>query len=79
MIISKAKELKVTNKMVKKLDIKVSSIYQIVRDISGGNQQKFVIGKWLTAKPEILILDEPTRGIDISTKYEVHKIMREFS
>lgn len=75
MIISKAKELKITNKMAKKLDIKVSSIYQITRDLSGGNQQKVVIGKWLTAKPEILILDEPTREIDISTKYEVHKIM----
>lgn len=79
MIISKSKESKATNEMVKKLDIKISSIYQIISDLSGGNQQKVVIGKWLTAKPEILILDEPTRGIDVNTKYEVHKIMRELA
>ena len=79
MIILKSKELKVTNEMVKKLDIKISSVYQIISDLSGGNQQKVVIGKWLTAKPEILILDEPTRGIDVNTKYEVHKIIRELA
>lgn len=76
MVLLKTEELKVTSEMAEKLGIKISNAYQSVRTLSGGNQQKVIIAKWLTARPEILILDEPTRGIDIGTKHEVYKIIR---
>ncbi|MBI1260019.1 MAG: ATP-binding cassette domain-containing protein [Chloroflexi bacterium] len=57
------------------LDIQTPSLQQIIRNLSGGNQQKVVIAKWLSMTPAILILDEPTRGIDIGAKAEVHAIM----
>ncbi len=57
------------------LDIQTPSLQQIIRNLSGGNQQKVVIAKWLSMKPAVLILDEPTRGIDIGAKAEVHGIM----
>ncbi len=57
------------------LNTKVSSMNQKVDNLSGGNQQKVVLGKWLVRSPKILILDEPTRGIDIGAKYEIYKFM----
>lgn len=57
------------------LNIKTPSIEQVVGNLSGGNQQKVSVAKWLFAKPEILILDEPTRGIDVGAKYEIYTIM----
>jgi ABC-type sugar transport system ATPase subunit len=57
------------------LDIQTPSLQQITRNLSGGNQQKVVIAKWLSMEPKLLILDEPTRGIDIGAKAEVHGIM----
>jgi len=51
----------------------------LAQELSGGNQQKVVIAKWLSTKPEILILDEPTRGIDVGTKAAVHKLMSELA
>ena len=64
-----------THKYVKDLDIKTPSILQQVKNLSGGNQQKVQIGKWLFAEPKILILDEPTRGIDVGAKLEIYKIV----
>lgn len=61
---------------VEKLNIKVPSIGIPVSALSGGNQQKVVLSKWLAAKPEILILDEPTRGIDVGAKVEIYKLIR---
>jgi rhamnose transport system ATP-binding protein len=58
-----------------RLSIALSSVRQLVRELSGGNQQKVVISKWLATKPQILLLDEPTRGIDVGTKAEVHRLM----
>ena len=75
-ILNTAKELNATEAMVEQLDIKIASPYQSVKYLSGGNQQKIVIGKWLTARPRILIMDEPTRGIDIGSKNEVYNIMK---
>ncbi len=64
---------------MKALRIKVSSREQAVNNLSGGNQQKVVIAKWLATRPRILVLDEPTRGIDVAAKAEVHRIVAELA
>ena len=61
-----------------KLNIRTSSLETQIRNLSGRNQQKVLIGRWLLAESKILILDEPTRGIDVGSKYEIYKIMQEF-
>ncbi len=76
-IINENEEIKVSNHYVDALKIKTPSIEQRTRNLSGGNQQKVVISKWLMANPKILILDEPTRGIDVGAKYEIYNIMNE--
>ena len=57
------------------LAIKVSSLNQLGGQLSGGNQQKVIIGKWMMTEPEILILDEPTRGIDVGAKAEIYRLI----
>ena len=57
------------------MEVRANSIWQMARELSGGNQQKIVLAKWLSTKPKILILDEPTRGIDVGTKAAVHALM----
>ena len=64
---------------VEKLDIRTPSVLQRVGNLSGGNQQKVVISRWLTLKPRILILDEPTRGIDVGAKSEIHGLMSQLA
>ena len=59
----------------RQLNIRCSSVTQTTVNLSGGNQQKVVLGKWLFSKPELLILDEPTRGIDVGAKFEIYSIM----
>jgi putative multiple sugar transport system ATP-binding protein len=59
------------------LDIKTPSIEQKVYNLSGGNQQKVSLAKWLFTEPKVLILDEPTRGIDVGAKYEIYKLINE--
>ena len=61
--------------MVKDLNVKTPSEDQMVRLLSGGNQQKVVLGKWLALRPRILLLDEPTRGIDVGAKREIYALM----
>jgi putative multiple sugar transport system ATP-binding protein len=63
----------------KKMNIKTPSILQKTGNLSGGNQQKVVLSKWIFAKPDILILDEPTRGIDVGAKYEIYSIINELA
>lgn len=75
--INKNEEIKMTNNYVDTLKVKTPSIEQKVRNLSGGNQQKVVIAKWLMAEPKVLILDEPTRGIDVGAKYEIYNIMND--
>jgi putative multiple sugar transport system ATP-binding protein len=58
-----------------RLDIKTPSVEQLVANLSGGNQQKVLVGKWIFAQPDILLLDEPTRGIDVGAKYEIYQII----
>ena len=74
-VINEPKELTVTREYRDKLNIKCSSILQLALNLSGGNQQKVVLSKWLFANPDILILDEPTRGIDVGAKYEIYTII----
>lgn len=74
-VINEPQEMKVTSEYRDKLNIKCSSIQQLALNLSGGNQQKVVLSKWLFASPEILILDEPTRGIDVGAKFEIYTII----
>ena len=73
--LNRKKEAADTDEMVEQLRIKTPHAEQIVRYLSGGNQQKVVLGKWLTMQPTVLLMDEPTRGIDIGAKEEVYKLM----
>lgn len=74
-VINEPQELVVTNQYRHDLNIKSSSVLQKTVNLSGGNQQKVVLSKWLFANPDILILDEPTRGIDVGAKYEIYTII----
>jgi ribose transport system ATP-binding protein len=78
-LLSKTKESDVSTQMVKELAIKVSSIDQEVGALSGGNQQKVLLAKCLACKPKVLIVDEPTRGIDIGSKIEIYSLLRDFT
>ena len=78
-IVNDDKTAKTASRYVDALSIKTPSIEQRVRNLSGGNQQKVVIGKWLTADTDILIFDEPTRGIDVGAKSEIYKLLNELA
>ncbi|WP_283675485.1 sugar ABC transporter ATP-binding protein [Butyricicoccus sp. Marseille-Q5471] len=77
--LSLKKEKENVEAMVKKLSIKIASPESPVSSLSGGNQQKVVLAKWLLRSPKVLILDEPTRGIDVGAKYEIYKLMCELA
>lgn len=77
--LNQPKEWEITEKYAKDIDIKASTWKQLVLSLSGGNQQKVVLAKWLATVPQILIMDEPTKGIDVGTKVAVHKIMSELA
>ena len=62
-----------------KLGIKCTSVENLVSSLSGGNQQKVLISKLLTVRPKLIFLDEPTRGIDVGAKYEIHKLIRKLA
>ncbi len=74
-VVDEAAELKVANKYRKDLAIRCSGVFQTTVNLSGGNQQKVVLSKWLFSGPDVLILDEPTRGIDVGAKYEIYGII----
>lgn len=78
-ILSRRNEMHSVKEYKKKLDIRFSSANQITRNLSGGNQQKIVIAKWLETKPSVLIMDEATQGIDVNAKEEIYAIVRELS
>ena len=78
-LISKERERKVTDEQIKSLKIKTPSGEALVLNLSGGNQQKVVLGKWLSMSPKVMILDEPTRGIDVGAKAEIYRLMRELA
>jgi D-xylose transport system ATP-binding protein len=72
-------ELKESTDVANSLAIKASNLQALADSLSGGNQQKVVIAKWLMSQPKVLIMDDPTRGIDVGTKYEIYKIMNDLS
>lgn len=74
-LINKQLENQVTHDLLDKLNVKHNSFKQSVSTLSGGNQQRVVLGKWLATQPKILLVDEPTRGVDVSAKSEIHKIL----
>ncbi len=79
MIINDDKENQVAASYRKKLNIKSLNIFHKIQNLSGGNQQKVVLAKWIFAGPDILILDEPTRGIDVGAKYEIYTIINQLA
>lgn len=79
MFVEGRREKQVVDKIVQMLRIKAPSQGQKVQNLSGGNQQKVVLGKWMLARPKVLILDEPTRGIDIGAKAEIYKIISDLA
>jgi ribose transport system ATP-binding protein len=74
-----AREREMTDAAVKDMRIKTPGTWQVVRFLSGGNQQKVVLGKWLALKPKVLILDEPTRGVDVGAKQEIYGLIEELA
>lgn len=78
-VIDKEKEIVDAEEYRKRMHTKASSIFQKVSSLSGGNQQKVVLSKWLMTEPDILFLDEPTRGIDVGAKYEIYTIIEEMA
>ncbi|MBY0162890.1 ATP-binding cassette domain-containing protein [Cytobacillus firmus] len=79
MVIDEREEILLAEDMRKKLKIKTPNILQKTGNLSGGNQQKVVLSKWIYAEPDILILDEPTRGIDVGAKYEIYAIINQLA
>ena len=76
-VLDEDKEYQVAAEYVEKLGTRTPSVLQLAGNLSGGNQQKVLLAKWLFAEPEVLILDEPTRGIDVGSKYEIYCIMND--
>ena len=70
------KARQIAHEIVKKLDIKISSLEEPVGSLSGGNQQKVVIGNWLNTRPRVLLMDEPSRGVDVAAKEQIFKLVR---
>jgi len=77
--ISSQAESDASNKFIKKMEIKTPTIEQLVNNLSGGNQQKVVIGKWLFRDAKVMIFDEPTRGIDVGAKYAIYQLLDELA
>ncbi|WP_066685760.1 sugar ABC transporter ATP-binding protein [Christensenella intestinihominis] len=77
-VIRKNKEVKTAKEYVQRLGVKTPTIYQKVKSLSGGNQQKVILAKWLFTKPKVLIFDEPTQGIDVGAKHEIYSLIADF-
>jgi len=78
-IINDNQEIKECEKLKDQLNIKATSILQKTDNLSGGNQQKVVVSKWIFTNPDVLLMDEPTRGIDVGAKYEIYTIINQLA
>jgi len=78
-VVDEARQRVIVDKFMARLAIKASSAEQKIRELSGGNQQKALLARWLCTDPKLLILDEPTRGIDVGAKAEIHKLITELA
>ena len=78
-IVDEARQRAVVDRFVKRLGIKCSSPEQPIRELSGGNQQKVLLARWLCTDPKLVLLDEPTRGIDVGAKAEIQALIRELA
>jgi ribose transport system ATP-binding protein len=76
-VIDSGTEKKTAEKYRKEIQIKCPTINQLVKNLSGGNQQKVILGKWLAADSTLIIFDEPTRGIDVGAKFEIYKLIND--
>ena len=76
-VIDEKKELEIAEKYRENMAIKTPNLNQLIKNLSGGNQQKVILGRWMAANSELIIFDEPTRGIDIGAKYEIYKLMND--
>ena len=78
-LINDRKRAAKTDELIHRLSIKTATRNTQIRTLSGGNQQKVIFGRWLLTDPEILLLDEPTRGIDVGAKYEIYQLIEELA
>ena len=78
-VIDKHREYAVADDYRQKMNIRTPSVASVVANLSGGNQQKVVLSKWIYSGPDVLILDEPTRGIDVGAKFEIYGIINEMA
>ncbi len=74
-LISRRREAELAEQMVSQLGVKTSGIEPLITSLSGGNQQKAIIGRWLLTNPSVLLLDDPTRGVDVGAKAELYRLM----
>lgn len=77
--LNKPEECRLSVEAIDQMRVKTPSVHQVVQFLSGGNQQKIVLGKWLAMKPKLMLLDEPTRGIDVGAKQEIYRLMEELA
>jgi ribose transport system ATP-binding protein len=78
-VIDQARQGEIVDRLIKRLGIRLASPDQKIRELSGGNQQKVLLARWLCMQPKLLILDEPTRGIDVAAKAEIQGLIRELA
>jgi ribose transport system ATP-binding protein len=78
-VISRARERQLVRGYVERLDIRTPGVDARIRNLSGGNQQKAIFAKWLNAECRILLIDEPTRGVDVGAKREIHRLLADLA
>ena len=78
-MIQRGKERQQAKEIVKAMNVRCTGIHQIVRSLSGGNQQKVLLAKVLAKRPDVVIMDEPTRGVDVGAKAEIHRLLRQLA